>query len=85
VVPSPCLRELSTADKTSTASQLGIPLLPYHIGLVLACLRQLPSYDGARISPTEYTFPLLKKNTYVGACLRVVFSLPAGPTPYLGS
>jgi len=73
-----------SADKTSTAKQLGITLLPYHIGLDLACPRELSSYDGARISSTEYTSPLLTENfTYVGAC--PVFSIPPWPTPRLGS
>jgi hypothetical protein len=36
----PCSHELS-ADKTSPASQLEITLLPYYIGLDLACPREL--------------------------------------------
>jgi hypothetical protein len=54
----PCSHELS-ADKTSTDGQMGITLFPYHIGLYMACPRELSSYDGARISPTEYTSPLM--------------------------
>ena len=42
-------------------SQLVILLLPYYIGLGLACPRQLSSCDGVRITLTEYTSLLSKK------------------------
>jgi len=76
--------ELS-ADKTSTASQLGTFLLPYHTGMDLACPDPLLSYDGARTPLTEYNLTTFSKTfTYVGAC-PVFLAFPAWPTLHLGS